>query len=70
MLQPFLPCRVTQAKQANIFVQVDGTDNVVATWHGPKTALAVYGIYGKFFSMHIPDHEVNHVDLNIMVDAC
>ena len=37
----------SQAKQANIFVQVDGIDNVVATWPGPKTAGAVEDLYSE-----------------------
>ena len=37
----------SQAKQANIFVQVDGIDNVVATWPGPKTAGAMEDLYSE-----------------------
>ena len=35
----------SQAKQANIFVQVDGIDNVVATWPGPKTPGAAQDLW-------------------------
>lgn len=44
---PLLAMESSQAKQANIFVQIDGIDNVVATWPGRKTAGAMEDLYSE-----------------------